>query len=187
MAGTSDIKKGMCMEFNNDIYMVVEFLHVKPGKGNAFVRTKLKSVTNGKVVENTFTAGHTINDVRVERRNYQFLYKDEMGVHLMDNESFEQLTIPLDMIDAPQFLKEGTEITVLFHAQNNTALAAEMPQYVILEVASTEPGVKGNTATNAMKKAVLETGAEIQVPMFIEEGDKLKVEVETGYYLERAK
>lgn len=187
MASTSDIKKGLCLEFNNDIYTIVEFLHVKPGKGNAFVRTKLKSLTTGKVVDNTFPAGHTINDVRVERRKFQFLYKDELGYHFMNNETYEQVAIAENMIDSPQFVKDGMEVEILLHAVEETPLTVELPQYVILEVTYTEPGLRGDTATNTLKSATVETGAEVRVPLFVETGDRVKIETATGNYIERAK
>jgi len=187
MASTSDIKKGLCLEFNNDIYTIVEFLHVKPGKGNAFVRTKLKSLTTGKVVDNTFPAGHTINDVRVERRKFQFLYKDELGYHFMNNETYEQVAIAESMIDSPQFVKDGMEVEILLHAVEETPLTVELPQYVILEVTYTEPGLRGDTATNTLKSATVETGAEVRVPLFVETGDRVKIETATGNYIERAK
>lgn len=187
MATTADIKKGLCLEFNNDIYYIVDFQHVKPGKGNAFVRTKLKSLTTGKVVDNTFQAGHTINDVRVERRNFQFLYNDDMGYHFMNNETFEQVTIQESMIENPKFLKEGTQVEILMHAVQEVPLAVELPQYIILEVTYTEPGLRGDTATNTLKPATVETGAEVKVPLFIETGQKIKIETATGNYIERAK
>lgn len=187
MATTADIKKGLCLEFNNDIYYIVDFQHVKPGKGNAFVRTKLKSLTTGKVVDNTFQAGHTINDVRVERRQFQFLYNDDMGFHFMNNETYEQVTVQEDMIDNARFMKEGLAVEILMHAANEVPLAVELPQYVILEVTYTEPGLRGDTATNTLKPAKVETGAEVKVPLFIDAGEKIKIETATGSYIERAK
>ena len=188
MANTSDIKKGLCIEYSNDIYSVVEFQHVKPGKGPAFVRTKLKSLSNGKVVDNTFPAGHKIQTVRVERKKFQFLYNDDLGYHFMDNETFEQAFIQEEMIDNPGFLKEGSEVEILFNTANDMPLTIDMPQYVYLKVKLTEPGVRGNTAsTNAQKPATLETGAIIKVPLFVNEGDKLKIETVTGNYMERVK
>ena len=180
MATTSDIRNGMCIEYNNDIYVIVEFQHVKPGKGNAFVRTKLKSMTSGRTNENTWVAGHTLNEVRVERRKFQYLYKDEMWYNFMNTETFDQ-------IENGEFLKEGMEIEIIFHAEKDEPLTAELPPHVYLAVTYTEPGVKGNTATNALKMATLETGAVIKVPMFINEGDLLKVDTRTSEYLERAK
>jgi elongation factor P len=187
MATTADIKKGLCLEFNNDIYYIVDFQHVKHGKGNAFVRTKLKSLTTGKVVDNTFQAGHTINDVRVERRNFQYLYNDDMGYHFMNNESYEQVTIQASMIENARFLKEGMTVEILIHAANETPLSVELPQYVILEVTYTEPGLRGDTATNTLKPATVETGAEVKVPLFIDAGEKIKIDTATGNYIERAK
>ncbi|MBK9272502.1 MAG: elongation factor P [Saprospiraceae bacterium] len=187
MATTSDIRNGMCMEFNNDTFVIVEFQHVKPGKGNAFVRTRLKSLTSGKVLENTFVAGHTINEVRVERRKVQFLYKDDMGYNFMNSETFEQEALDEKMIENGEFLQEGMEIEVLYHASKNIPLTAELPAHIITEVTYTEPGVRGNTATNAMKMATIETGSEIKVPLFIEQGEKIKVDTRTREYVERVK
>jgi elongation factor P len=187
MATTSDIRNGLCIEFNGDIYTVVEFQHVKPGKGNAFVRTKIKSLTTGKVVDNTFQAGHKVNDVRVERRKYQYLYQDEVGYNFMDNETFDQVSIPEAMIENTKFLKESTEVEILFHAEKGTPLTVDLPANVVLQITYTEPGLKGDTATNTLKPATVETGAEVRVPLFINEGDLVKVDTRTGAYLERAK
>lgn len=187
MANTSDIRNGLCIEYSNDIYSVIEFLHVKPGKGPAFVRTKLKSLTTGKVVDNTFPAGHKIQEVRVERRKFQYLYNDDMGYHFMDNESYEQVALEEKMLNNPGLLKEGSQVEVLFHAEKNIPLTLEMPQYIILEITYTEPGVRGDTATNATKPATVETGAIIKVPLFINEGDKVKIDTKSGSYMERVK
>jgi elongation factor P len=187
MASTSDIRKGLCIEFNNDIYSVVEFLHVKPGKGPAFVRTKLKSLSNGRVIDNTFPAGHKITTVRVERRVYQFLYNDDMGFHFMNTETYEQVMLDTNLIENPQFLKEGMDVDILFHAEKEIPLQMELPQHLILEVTYTEPGVKGDTATNTLKPATVETGAEVKVPLFINIGDKVKIDTATGNYIERVK
>jgi len=187
MATTSDIKKGLCINYNNDIFKVIEFLHVKPGKGPAFVRTKLKSLTTGKIIDNTFSAGHKLDDVRVETRKYQYLYSDGDTYHFMDEESYEQIQLQVDMIDAPQFLKEGEVVTIIMHAADNMPLTVDMPATVIMEVTHTEPGVKGNTATNATKPATVESGATVRVPLFINEGDKIKINTETGDYQERVK
>jgi elongation factor P len=187
MATTSDIRNGMCIEMNGDIFTIVEFQHVKPGKGNAFVRTRIKSVTTGKVLDHTIPAGHKVNDVRVERRKFQFLYKDEMGCHFMDNESFEQIALPESLLDSPQFLKEGMEIEILFHSEKDMPLTAELPQHIVVEVTYTEPGLRGDTATNTLKPATVETGAEVRVPLFIENGEKIKIDTRTGTYIERAK
>ncbi len=187
MASTSDIKNGLCMNYNHDVYKVVEFLHVKPGKGPAFVRTKLKSLTNGKVVDNTFPAGHKIDVVRVERRIFQFLYSDDTGFHFMNNETYDQVAIEEKLIDNSKFLKEGAQIEILYHADKEIPLSIELPQYEIFEITQTDPGAKGNTATNVTKPAKIETGAEIKVPIFINEGDKVKIETATGNYIERVK
>lgn len=187
MASTSDIKNGFCMRYNNDVYSVVEFLHVKPGKGPAFVRTKLKSLSNGRVIDNTFPAGHKIEAIRVERRKFQYLYKDDMGLHFMDNETFDQVSLSESLLDRPEFLKEGDTVEVLFNADDETPLTAEMPQYIKLRITYTEPGIRGDTATNVTKPATLETGAEVKVPIFINEGDLIKIDTKSGSYVERVK
>ncbi len=187
MATTADFKNGMCIEYNNGLYFITEFQHVKPGKGPAFVRTKLKNVKTGKVIDNTFTAGHKVNTARIERRAYQFLYKDDMGYNFMDSNTYEQVNIEEALIDAPQFLKDGQEVEVIYHAEEETILGCELPQHIIVEVTYTEPGLKGDTATNASKPATTETGAEIQVPLFVNQGDVVKVESKTGNYVERVK
>ncbi|MEX0312889.1 MAG: elongation factor P [Allomuricauda sp.] len=187
MANTSDIRKGLCIKYNHDIYKIIEFLHVKPGKGPAFVRTKLKSVTTGKVIDNTFSAGHKIDDVRVETRSYQYLYAEGDTFHFMNTDDYNQISLEKSSLDAPDLLKEGEVVTILFNTEDSMPLSVEMPASVILEVTHTEPGVKGNTATNATKPATVETGARINVPLFINEGDKIKVDTEKGNYMERAK
>ncbi|MGI9543663.1 MAG: elongation factor P [Cyclobacteriaceae bacterium] len=187
MASTADFKNGMCLEYNNGLYTIVEFQHVKPGKGPAFVRTKLKNITTGKVVENTFTAGVKVTTARIERRPHQFLYKDDIGYHFMNSQDFEQVALDQSLINAPQLLKDGQEVEVIYHQETETALSCELPQFVNLEVTYTEPGLKGDTATNASKPATLETGAEIQVPLFINEGEKIKVDTRTSSYSERVK
>lgn len=187
MADTSDFRNGLCINFNNDLYTIVEFLHVKPGKGPAFVRTKLKSLTSGKTIENTFNSGVKIDIVRVERRKYQFLYNDESGYHFMNTENYEQTFLPKDLINAPEFLKEGNEVEMLILAGEERVLTCELPPFVELEVTYTEPGIKGDTATNATKPAKLETGSEINVPLFINEGDKIKIDTRSGSYHERVK
>jgi len=187
MASTSDIKNGLCMNYNHDVFKVVEFLHVKPGKGPAFVRTKLKSLTTGKVIDNTFPAGHKIDVVRVERRKYQFLYPDDMGFNFMDNETYDQVSIDKAMIENSDLMKEGSDVDILFHADKQLPLTIDLPQYIVLEVTYTEPGVRGNTATNVSKPATVETGAEIKVPIFINEGDKIKIDSATRGYVERVK
>ncbi len=187
MASTSDIRKGLCIKYNHDIFKIIEFLHVKPGKGPAFVRTKLKSVTTGKVIDNTFSAGHKIDDVRVETRSYQFLYAEGETYHFMNTDDYNQIALQESSLDAPGLLKEGEIVKVMFNTEDSMPLSVDMPASVILEVTYTEPGVKGNTATNATKPAKVETGAEVNVPLFINEGDKIKVDTEKGAYMERVK
>lgn len=187
MASTSDIRNGLCIKYNNDIYKIIEFLHVKPGKGPAFVRTKLKSVTTGKVIDNTFSAGHKIEDVRVETHKFQYLYNDGDDYHFMNTADYSQIALQKSTLDRPDLMKEGEVVTVLINTEDSLPLSVEMPASVILEVTHTEPGVKGNTATNATKPATVETGATINVPLFVNEGDKIKVETEKGTYKERIK
>lgn len=187
MASTADIRNGLCIKYNNDIYKIIEFLHVKPGKGPAFVRTKLKSLTSGKVLDNTFSAGHKIDVVRVETHTFQYLYNEGNDYHFMNNETFEQITLDKNALDAPELLKEGTNVMVQINTETETPLSVDMPASIVLEVTYTEPGVKGNTATNATKPATVETGAQVNVPLFINEGDKIKIDTATGNYLERIK
>lgn len=187
MASTSDIRKGLCIRYNNDIFKIIEFLHVKPGKGPAFVRTKLKSLTTGKVIDNTFSAGHKIEDVRVETRSYQFLYSEGDTFHFMNTDDYNQIALQRGVLDAPELMKEGEVVTIMFNTEDSMPLSVDMPASVILEVIHAEPGVKGNTATNATKPATVETGARINVPLFINEGDKIKIDTSNGSYMERAK
>ena len=187
MATTSDFRNGLCINFNNDLWQITEFQHVKPGKGPAFVRTKLKSLTSGKVVDNTFSAGHKIDVVRVETNKFQYLYNDSTTYHFMNTDDYNQISIDEKFLDNPQLMKEGEVVTVITNSETNLPLSVEMPPSVILEVISTEPGVKGNTATNATKPATLETGAVVNVPLFINEGDKIKVDTVKGNYKERYK
>ena len=187
MATTADIRRGLCIHYNNDIYKIVEFLHVKPGKGPAFVRTKLKSLTNGKVLDNTFSAGHKIEEVRVETNKFQYLYKDDDGFHFMNTQDYSQIHLQKSLVDNHDLMKEGEEVMIVMNAEEETPLAVELPPSVILKVKESEPGVKGNTATNATKPAILETGAKINVPLFINEGDLIKINTSDGSYIERMK
>jgi elongation factor P len=188
MASTADFRNGMCIMFKDDIYTIVQFLHVKPGKGPAFVRTKLKNVKTGRVIENTFSSGTKVDEVRVERRQYQYLYKDDMGFNFMNTETFEQISLPENMIENNDLMKEGQLVEIQFHAETETPLTAEMPSFVELQVTQTIEGEKGNTASStALKPATLETGAEIMVPMFINEGELIKVDTRDRSYSERVK
>jgi len=177
----------MCIEHNNGLWTIVEFQHVKPGKGPAFVRSKLKNVKTGKVVENTFTAGAKITLARVERRPYQFLYKDDSGFHFMHTENYEQTFLNKDVVPSPELLKDGQLVEILVHAETEEVLSCDLPQFVELEITYTEPGVKGDTATNTFKPATMETGAKIMVPLFINDGEKIKIDTRTSEYMERVK
>jgi elongation factor P len=188
MASTADFRNGLCLEFNHDLFIIVQFQHVKPGKGPAFVRTKLKSLTTGKVIENTFTSGVKVTTARVERRPYQYLYVDDMGYTFMHVKTFEQITIQPDILENADLMKEGQEVEIVVHADNETPLSVDLPAFVVLEISYTEPGEKGNTAsTSALKPAELETGAKINVPLFINTGEKIKVDTRDRSYSERVK
>jgi len=188
MASTSDFRNGLCFIFKGEIHTIVSFLHVKPGKGPAFVRTKLRNIKTGRVIENTFNSGVKVEDVRVERRQYQYLYKDDSGLNVMNTQSFEQISIPESMIENADLMKEGQIIEIQFHADEEIPLTAEMPPVVELLVTSTIAGEKGNTASsNALKPATVETGAEVMVPMFINEGDIIKVSTVDRSYNERVR
>ena len=187
MATTADIRNGMCIDLDGQYFFIIEFLHVKPGKGAAFVRTKMRNVTTGRVLDKTFNAGVKIDEVRIERRPYQFLYKDDMGYNFMNTETFEQIPIPGEQIGGVQYLKDGDIVEVQVHADSETILTAEMPTHVVLVITYTEPGLRGDTATNTLKPATVETGAEVRVPLFIETGEKVKIDTRTGTYVERAK
>ncbi|HLN53124.1 MAG TPA: elongation factor P [Lentimicrobium sp.] len=187
MATTADFRNGLCIEFNGDLYSVVEFQHVKPGKGAAFVRTKLRNLKTGKVIPNTFNAGVKIDVARVERRPYQYLYKDDNGYNFMHSETFDQVSIEEALITAPQFLKEGQAVEIMFHAETETPLTCDLPPFVELTVTYTEPGLRGDTATNTLKQATVDTGAIVNVPLFINEGERIRVDTRTGDYYERVK
>ncbi len=187
MASTSDFKNGLIIEHNGDLYTIVEFQHVKPGKGPAFVRTKLKNLKTGKVLPHTFTAGVKINIQRVERRPYQYLYTDGESYHFMNQETFDQIQLQKEVISAAEFMKEGQEVDISYHTESETYLSCDLPAYVVLEVTYTEPGERGNTATNVMKDSTVETGANVKVPLFINSGDHIKVDTRTGEYSERVK
>ncbi len=187
MASTADFRNGMVIEFNDDLYTIVQFQHVKPGKGPAFVRTKLRNIKTGRVIDNTFSSGTKVNLARVERRPYQYLYKDDMGYYFMHVENYEQIHVQEELIDSPEFLKEGENVEVVVHADTETILSVELPQFVIMKVIYSEPGLRGDTATNTLKPAKIETGGTIMVPLFINEGDKIKVDTRNRTYIERAK
>ena len=187
MATTADFRNGLVIEFNNDLYTIVSFQHVKPGKGPAFVRTKLKSIKTGRVLDNTFSSGTKVNVARVERRPYQYLYKDDIGYYFMHLETFEQIHVDEFLIDNPEFLMEGQNVEIVVHADTENVLSVELPQFVIMEVTYSEPGLKGDTATNTYKQAKVENGSTIMVPLFINEGDKIKIDTREKIYIERVK
>lgn len=186
MADTSDFRNGLIIKFKNDLYTIVEFQHVKPGKGGAFVRTMLKNIRTGKVLDNTFRSGEGVDVVRVERRKYQYLYREGEFLVCMDNDTYEQINVPANLFgEGIGYLKESEEVEILFNGEE--IVSVETPIFVILKVTSTEPGFKGDTATGAVKPATLETGAVINVPLFVNEGDVLRVDTRTGGYMERVK
>ena len=187
MATTADFRNGLVIEFNNDLYSIVQFQHVKPGKGPAFVRTKLRSIRTGRVLDNTFSSGTKVNIARVERRPYQYLYKDDIGYYFMHLETFEQIHVEESVIDSPGFLKEGEHVEVVIHADTDTVLSIELPQFVVMEVVYSEKGLKGDTATNAYKQAKVENGSTIMVPLFINTGDKIRIDTRNRAYVERVK
>lgn len=187
MATTADIRNGLYIDFNNDLYTVVEFQHVKPGKGGAFVRTKLKNIKTGKVIPNTFNSGAKIEIQRVERRSYQYLYKDDTGYNFMHSSTYEQVNIEETIINAPLLLKEGQTVEIVFHADTETPLYCDLPAFVDLEVIYSEPGLRGDTATNTLKPATVETGAIVNVPLFINTGEKIRIDTRTNSYSERVK
>jgi elongation factor P len=187
MANTSDIRNGLCIREKEDIFKIIEFLHVKPGKGPAFVRTKIKSVTTGKVLDKTFPAGHKIDVVRVETSKFQYLYAEGDLFNFMNTDDYNQITIPNTMVDNYDLMKEGEIVTIQINADDQSPLSVELPASIVVEVTQADPGVKGNTATNATKPATIETGARINVPLFINEGDKIKVDTTSRNYMERIK
>lgn len=187
MASTADLRNGLCIEYNNDLFKVVEFQHVKPGKGAAFVRTRLKSMTSGKVIDHTFSSGEKLETARVISKKMQYLYAEGDVLNFMDNETFEQAAVDANLMENKDLLKEGMEVELLIHEETDRTLSAELPQFVILEITYSEPGVRGDTATNTLKKATLETGAIIGVPLFVNNGDKIKVDTVKRAYVERAK
>ena len=187
MASTADFKNGLCLEMNNDIFSIVEFQHVKPGKGAAFVRTKMKSLRTGKTLEKTFNAGEKVTTARVEKRAHQFLYKDDLGYNFMDTDNFEQISLQERLIERSNLLKDGQLVDILVHAEHEIPLSVELPPFVELMITYTEPGIKGDTATNALKQATVETGAIIMVPLFVEQDILIKVDTRDGSYSERVK
>lgn len=187
MINAQDIKNGTCIRMDGQLYFVIEFLHVKPGKGNTFMRTKLKNVVDGRVLERRFNIGEKLEDVRVERRPYQYLYADGNDDIFMNNETFEQVPINKELVTGAAFMKEGDTVEVVSDASTDTVLYAEMPMKTVLKITYTEPGIKGDTATNTLKPATVETGAEVRVPLFVNEGDSIEIDTRDGSYVSRVK
>jgi elongation factor P len=186
MYSTPDFRKGLKIEINGEPFTIVDFLHVKPGKGGAFVRTTLKSLTTGNVIDRTFRSGEKIDKPNLEEKVMQYLYENEGEYHFMDSETYEQLFLTESQLgDAKNYLQENVTVSVLFH--NGKPLGVDVPIFVELQVASTEPGVRGDTASGGTKPAVLQTGLTVQVPFFINEGDILRIDTRTGKYMERVK
>ena len=187
MINAQDIKNGTCIRMDGRLYFCVEFLHVKPGKGNTFMRTKLKDVVDGRVLERRFNIGEKLEDVRVERRPFQYLYTDGDDDIFMNNETFEQIPINKELVTGAAYMKEGDTVEVVTDASTETVLFAEMPIKTVLKIPYPEPGLKGDTATNTLKPATVETGAEVRVPLFINEGELIEVDTRDGSYIGRVK
>lgn len=185
MINAQDIKNGTCIRMDGKLYFCIEFLHVKPGKGNTFMRTKLKDVVSGYVLERRFNIGEKLEDVRVERRPYQFSYSEGDHYHFLNQETWEDIIIDKELINGVQYLKEGEIVDVVSDASTETVLFADLPIKVQLKVTYTEPGMKGDTATNTLKPATVETGAEVRVPLFVEEGELIEVNTQDGSYTGR--
>lgn len=186
MASTADFRNGMVIQIDGELFSIVEFQHVKPGKGGAFVRTRLKKVKTGQVIDKTFRAGEKVTDVRLERRPLQYLYTDGQLYHFMDTSSYEQFPVAESVIgDQVKYLKENIEATGLFQ-EDGSILEVELPFFIVLEIVETDPGVRGDTASGGTKPAKLESGAVVNVPLFVNVGDKIKVDRRSNEYLERA-
>lgn len=187
MATTADISRGMIIKLDGSLYSVVEFGENKTARAAAKVWAKLKGVDNNRSIEKTWNSGDTIYPVRVEKRAYQFLYKDDTGYNFMDSETFEQIALQESLVDAPQFLKDGQDVGVLFNTETEQPMSVELPDKIVLRVTYTEPGLKGDTATRTLKPATVETGANVSVPLFVNEGELIRVNTKTGEYVERVK
>ena len=182
MASTSDFRNGLMIIWKDDIWEMIDFQHVKPGKGGAFVRTRLKNVKDGRELDNTFRAGAKVEEVRVEKRPHQYLYEDDYGLHFMNTQTYEQFSLPPEQVDGMEYIKEGGEVEILFRTDTDEPMRMDIPQKVELEVTETTPGVKGDTAQGGSKPATLESGATVDVPLFINEGDVIRVSTQTGEY-----
>ena len=187
MATTADISRGMIIKLDGSLYSVVEFGENKTARAAAKVWARLKGVDNSRTIEKTWNSGDTIYPVRVEKKDFQFLYKDDTGYHFMNNETFEQISLQEEMIDAPQFLKDGQEVGVLINTETEQPMSVELPDKIVVKVTYSEPGVRGDTATRTLKPARVETGATVNVPLFVNEGELIRINTKTGEYVERVK
>jgi elongation factor P len=187
MATTSDISRGMIIKLDGSLYSIVDFGENKTARAAAKVWAKLKGVDNKRSIEKTWNSGDNIHPVRVERKDYQFLYKDDSGYNFMDTETFEQLALSEELIDAPQFLKDGQEVSMLINTETELPMSVELPDKIVVKVTYSEPGMKGDTATRTLKPATIETGATVNVPLFVNEGELIRVNTKTGEYVERVK
>jgi elongation factor P len=187
MANTSYISRGLILKLDGSLYKVVEFGENKTARAAAKVWAKLQGVDNSRTIEKTWNSGDTIYPVRVERRNFQYLYKDDTGYNFMDQETFEQIAVAEGLIDAPQFLKDGQEVSVLINTETESPMSVELPDKIVVKVTYSEPGVKGDTATRTLKPATVETGATVNVPLFVNEGELIRINTKTGEYVERVK
>lgn len=187
MATTADMSRGLIIKLDGSLYSVVEFGQNKTARAAAKVWAKLKGVDNGRTIEQTWNSGETIYPVRVEKKPYQFLYKDDTGYNFMDTETFEQIVVGEAMVDAPQFLKDGQDVNVMVNTETELPMSVELPDKIVVKVTYSEPGVKGDTATRTLKAATVETGATVMVPLFVEEGELIRVNTKTGDYVERVK
>jgi elongation factor P len=187
MASTSDISRGLIIKLDGSLYKVIEFGENKTARAAAKVWAKLKGVDNNRTIEQTWNSGDSIHPVRVERKEYQYLYKDDTGYNFMDNETFEQVAVAETMVDAPEFLKEGQNVSVLFNTETELPMSVELPDKIVVQVTYSEPGMRGDTATRTLKPATVETGATVMVPLFVNEGEMIRVNTKTGEYVERVK
>ncbi len=187
MANTADISRGMILKLDGSLYSVVEFGENKTARAAAKVWAKLKGVDNKRSIEKTWNSGETVYPVRVEKKAFQYLYKDESGYNLMNNETFEQIALGEEMIDAPQFLKDGSEVFVFINTESELPIGAELPEKIVMKITYCEPGLRGDTATRALKAATVEGGATVMVPLFVEDGELIRVNTKSGEYVERVK
>ena len=187
MANTADISRGMILKLDGNLYTVVEFGENKTARAGAKIWAKLKGLDNTRTIEKTWNSGETVYPVRVEKKAFQFLYKDDSGYNFMDNETFEQIALQENMVDAPQFLKDGQEVAVLINTETDQPMSVELPDKIVVKVTYSEPGMRGDTATRTLKPATIETGATVNVPLFVNEGEMIRVNTKTGEYVERVK